>query len=121
MALIIVSGAIANKPLNGGEAWVRLSWTLGFKQLGHDVLLIEQLDSLAVSDSRIRYFQDVMQDFGLRDRAALIDGEGRRIWGMSANELAGAARNAAALINISGHLDVPAIKDLIAIRVYIDL
>ena len=26
MAAVIVSGALANKPFNGGEAWVRLSW-----------------------------------------------------------------------------------------------
>ena len=25
MATVIVGGALANKPLNGGEAWVRLS------------------------------------------------------------------------------------------------
>jgi len=33
MATAIFSGALANKPLNGGNAWSRLSWLLGFKRL----------------------------------------------------------------------------------------
>ena len=31
VARAIVSGALANKPRNGGEAWVRLSWVLGLR------------------------------------------------------------------------------------------
>ena len=43
MATVIVGGALANKPLNGGEAWVRLTWTLGLRRLGHQVCLVEQI------------------------------------------------------------------------------
>ena len=28
MPTVVVGGAVANKHLNGGEAWVRLSWIL---------------------------------------------------------------------------------------------
>ena len=52
MALIVVSGAIANKHLNGGEAWLRLSWIEGFLKLGHDVFFVEQISSKACVDSR---------------------------------------------------------------------
>ena len=31
MATIVVSGALANKPANGGAAWTRLSWALGLQ------------------------------------------------------------------------------------------
>ena len=43
MATIMVSGALANKYLNGGEAWVRLSWVLGLKKLGFKVFFVEQI------------------------------------------------------------------------------
>ena len=43
MKIIIVAGALANKPHNGGEAWVRLSWLLGLKKLGFQVYFIEQI------------------------------------------------------------------------------
>ena len=38
----IVAGALANKPYNGGESWVRLSWILGLRRLGFAVHVIEQ-------------------------------------------------------------------------------
>ena len=41
--LVIVSGALANKPGNGGNAWSRMSWTRGFERLGCDFFFIEQL------------------------------------------------------------------------------
>ena len=43
MAVLIVAGALANKPLNGGEAWVRLNWVLGLRRLGHEVYFVEQI------------------------------------------------------------------------------
>jgi hypothetical protein len=41
MARILVSGAVANKPRSGGEAWVRLSWLRGLRRLGHEVCFVE--------------------------------------------------------------------------------
>jgi hypothetical protein len=43
MTTVLVSGAIANKYLNGGEAWVRLSWALGLRKLGFRVYFVEQI------------------------------------------------------------------------------
>jgi hypothetical protein len=43
MRLVVVAGALANKPGNGGAAWTRLSWTLGFRQLGYAVVAAEQV------------------------------------------------------------------------------
>ena len=40
MSIVLVAGAIANKPFNGGEAWVRLSWARGLARMGHDVWLV---------------------------------------------------------------------------------
>ena len=43
MPTVMVGGAVANKYLNGGEAWVRLSWVLGLARLGYDVCFVEQI------------------------------------------------------------------------------
>ena len=51
MATVVVSGALANKPFNGGEAWVRLNWILGFQKLGHDVHFVEQIDPSTTVDT----------------------------------------------------------------------
>ena len=44
MSLIVVSGAIANKLHQGGEAWVRLSYLLGLRRLGFEIHFLEQID-----------------------------------------------------------------------------
>ena len=91
MDTVVVSGAIANKLLNGGEAWVRLSWILGLRRLGLDVWFVEQMgpgtavDSagepapFADSENR-RYFDDVVERFGLGERASLLFDGGRELW-----------------------------------------
>src|SRR4029077_18681693 len=42
VTVVAVAGAVASKAGNGGEAWVRLSYALGFRRLGCGVRLIEQ-------------------------------------------------------------------------------
>ena len=54
MATVIVGGALANKPLNGGEAWVRLTWALGLKRLGFDVCFAERIAADQCVDERGR-------------------------------------------------------------------
>jgi hypothetical protein len=117
MTTVVVSGAIANKPLNGGEAWVRLSWVLGLKRLGCDVYFVEQIDedtcvdaSGAVTDFdrsvNLAYFGEVVEQFGLESRASLVCGDGGRTSGLSYQELTEVAGSADLLVNISGHLQL---------------
>src|SRR5437762_14263298 len=48
---IIVSGALANKPGNGGGAWERLTWVTGLRRLGFDVYFVEQIAPEACRDA----------------------------------------------------------------------
>ena len=76
MARAIVSGALANKPFNGGEAWVRLSWVLGLRRLGFDTYFVEEIGNGDCVDG-VRpgggfrgsvnrdYFEAVVREFGL--------------------------------------------------------
>lgn len=113
---VIVSGAIANKPDNGGNAWTRLCWINGLRQLGFDVTFVEQIADLPWRDRAIAYFQQVAP----AGRSALVTEDGRVLAGLPADEVRRRAGNAVLLVNISGHLTVPELKQVPACRVYFD-
>lgn len=119
MAVAIVAGALANKPRNGGEAWVRLSWVLGLRRLGFDVHFVERLPERDPLGQQ--YFGEVVGAFGLEGRAALLGGDGEALFGMGEAELATIAGEAEVLFNLSGHLDGGPILAAARRRVYVDL
>lgn len=132
MATIVLSSAIANKPSNGGNAWVILSWARGLKKLGFDVYFIEQLerrscvgaDGSPVSFERsvnLDYFKRVVREFGLAGKAALVFEEGERLHGMTREELFDVCGSAALLVNITGHLSWPTLMRLLRRKAYVDL
>ena len=132
MPSVIVAGAIANKPGNGGAAWTRLSWVLGFRDLGWDVLFVEQIAAASCVDRAGRcvdpvhsvnaaYFRDVIGAFGLDGASALlVDGE-RSVHGETLDSICRRADNADVLINISGNLTCRRIKDCVRLKAYVDL
>jgi hypothetical protein len=131
VALIVVAGALANKPGNGGDAWTRLSWVRGFLRLGHDVYFVEQIAPSAVVDASGRpadlrgsvnraYFDDVVGTFGLRSRAALISGDPISL-DQSASDLEDLADAAQLLVNISGNLRCGKLKSRFRKTAFIDL
>ena len=132
MPLVVVAGALANKHRNGGEAWVRMSWVEGLRRLGLDVWFVEQIDAatcvdaqgapapFAESENR-RYFDVVMDEFGLTGRASLLYEDGREAAGPSLDELADVAAAADLLVNISGHLQIPALTQRLRRKAYVDL
>src|SRR5690242_18792126 len=94
MRTLVVSGALANKPRNGGEAWVRLSWVRGFQRLGFRVLLVEQIAPRACVDAagapasladsvNLDYFQAVVEWAGLTGSAALVEAESHASEGLA--------------------------------------
>lgn len=132
MALVVVSGALANKPYQGGEAWVRLSWVHGLKKLGLDVYFVEQIARQSCSDEagrpcafedsiNARYFKYVTNRFGLVDSAALIERDGDKIYGATRAELMETAGSADLLVNISGHLTWRPLLERLRRKAYIDI
>src|SRR5262245_37389557 len=130
MSLVVVAGALANKPGNGGAAWTRLGWPLGLKRLGFDVFFIEQISATACTDVagarcglersiNLAYFTEVTRRLGLEDSSMLIledDSSAGKHW----NDLVDLADQADLLINISGHLAIDALKYRFRTRVFID-
>jgi len=132
MKTVIVSGALANKPGQGGEAWVRLNWVLGFRELGWKVYFIEEIASAACRDTEGRavvfaasvnraYFERVIRDFGLEGSASLICDQGAEIFGADAKQLANLAARSELLVNISGHLRYEPVFARVKRRIYVDI
>jgi hypothetical protein len=129
---ILVSGAIANKPLSGGEAWVRMSWVRGLRRLGYDVCFVEQIDSSRCVDEQGREapfersvnrasFESALGSLAPDCPAALICDGGRAGVGLDLTSVVELAREAELLVNISGHLDIEAIKAGPRRRAYVDV
>jgi hypothetical protein len=130
MAIAIVAGAIANKPCNGGEAWVRLSWILGLRRLGFDVYFAELLSEAACVDAAGRpadfatsvnraQLMDVAERFGLEQRVSLLGERGEALVGLDAGALEQVMAEADVLFDLSGHLGELGARS--AVRVYVDL
>jgi len=126
---IFVSGMIAADPGQGGATWAVLQYVLGLRELGHDLFFVEPIPSrslrpagasLASSDNA-RYFQDVVARFGLEGRATVLGVDSGETVGVPYVELCRAAAAADLLLNISGMLREPRLRDPIPRRVYLDL
>jgi hypothetical protein len=128
---VFVAGALANKPRNGGEAWVRLNWILGLRALGADVWFVEQIARAHLTDEaggpaafhdsvNARYFAATVERFGLSARASLF-GETGECLGARYDELLDAAADADLLVNISGHLTHAPILSRVRRRAYVDI
>jgi hypothetical protein len=132
MTTVVVGSVIANKYLNGGNAWVILSWLRGLERLGCDVYFVEQLEqancvgatggAAAFEDSlNLAYFTRIVDGFAMEGKAALVYENGKQTYGLSYRELLDLADGADVLINITGHLTLEPFKQHIRRKVYLDL
>jgi hypothetical protein len=132
MPTIVVCGALANKAGNGGAAWTRLSWALGFERLACDVYFLEQIAAATCVDStgaacdlkrstNLAFFNRVTDRFGLGGRSALIAESDRTTAGLRWDEIVDLADAADLLVNISGHLTLDRLKPRFRRRVFLDL
>lgn len=126
---ILLSGMMAGVPGQGGATWAVLQYVLGFRRLGHDVCFVEPVEKSALLPADVplartanaAYFQRVVEDFGLRNRAALLRSETGETVGLSLARLRRFAREADVLVNISGLLVDDVLTGRIPRRVYLDL
>ena len=126
---ILFSGMIAADPFQGGATWAVLQYLLGFRQLGCDLTFVEPLnpaqlrpDGISFEESdNACYFRDVLRQFDLADRAALLLAGSEQTIGLSYDELRRRAARCDVLFNISGMLRDPALLETVPRRVYLDL
>jgi hypothetical protein len=117
---VIVSGALANKPNNGGEAWVRLSWVRGFERLGFHVVFVEETIA-PLTSTAVEYFNHVAKQFDLQGRSALVRVSNPRVVGMAEEQLNHLLESAELLVNISGNLHSPDLLRRCRRKVWIDI
>jgi hypothetical protein len=129
--LVVVAGAMANKPRNGGEAWVRLSWVRGLARLGCRVAFVEEIAQetcvdetggpapVATSVNRC-WFDEVMHQFGLTGTSALCC-DGKVVSGIGGPELEDLLHQADLLVNVSGNLATPRLRNACRLRAYLDI
>ena len=126
---ILFSGMIAGDPGHGGAAWAVLQYVLGFRRLGHDIILVEPVAEKALrpegaaleETAQAAYFREVVGAFDLARSAALLLEGTRRTVGLTYDDLAAAARRADVIFNVSGMLRDAAVLEPIPRRVYLDL
>lgn len=125
MTRVLVAGAIANKPGNGGEAWVRMTWLLGLRRLGVSVAFVEEFDASAWgsrTNSSIAWWEQVVKTFRVDDRAVLLDastGQTLSGTGGAVEEVNGGGFDL--LVNISGHLRSNHFLAACRRRAYVDI
>jgi hypothetical protein len=127
---IVIGGAVAQKPRQAGHTWQFLQYLLGFRQLGWDVLFVDELDDAICVDERgepapiessvnLAYFRDVMTEFGLEGSCALLH-RGRSVFGIPRADVIDRTRRAALFLNVMGYI---ADEDVLAAaqrRVFLD-
>lgn len=118
---VVVAGALAGKANRGGEAWVRLGYVLGLRDLGVDVQFVEQVDRAQCGDDALKAFARTAAEFGLTEGATLVGEDGRPLWGRAADELETVAREADLLVNVSGNLRCEPLFGLFRRRAYVDV
>ena len=132
MTTVVVSSVIANKPLNGGNAWAVLSWVLGMRELGFRVYFVEQIGRESCVDAagattafehsaNLAYFKQATEQFGLSGSAALIYEGGEQVHGVPYAELLDIAEAADLLVNITGHLTLEPLMSRLRRKAYLDL
>ena len=114
-----MAGALANKPWNGGEAWVRLSYALGLRHLGFRVAFVEQIEPARCSPAAVACFDEVTASFGL-DCAELLAGT-TPASGRSREQLLDELGEPALLVNVSGNLRDGELLERCRRRVYVDV
>lgn len=128
---ILLGAMISLPPYSPGNAWNRLHYALGFRELGHEVYFLEEVGPGACLDRQGRQcafehsvnrelFRSTMDRFGLMERACLIYNGGEATFGLSLGAAAAAAKEADLLLNISGHVRADPVLANVRRRVYLD-
>ena len=120
---IVVSGSLAQKPYQGGFAWVLLQYLLGFRRLHWDVLFLDRLEPEMSADAsaNLGYLQEVMATFGLADSYAVACDGGARFVGLSRTDTTRRVADAALFINVMGFFTDPDILAAARQRVFFDI
>lgn len=110
---------VAGVPGQGGAAWAVLSWVLGLRALGHDIVLVDETPT-PIDDAMRATLAAVVERFDLGGNVALI-GPGGESAGAAFADVVAWAEGADLLVNLGGTLRDPEVRDRPSRRLYVDL
>jgi glycosyltransferase involved in cell wall biosynthesis len=119
MPRVVVSGAVASKPFNGGNAVTRLAWMDGFRGIGVDAWFLEQMLG-PTDDLGIAWLARLAARHGIADRVVVLDAAGEVVFGPSAAVLDDVLAGTDVLLNISGHLAADRLAGFSPLTVFLD-
>ncbi|MDX6634555.1 MAG: hypothetical protein QOF06_758 [Solirubrobacterales bacterium] len=111
---------VAGVPGHGGATWAALQYALGFAELGHDVLVLDEVHGPGDRERRARALEEVAAAYELEGRIALIEGPGRSI-GMPYGDVLAFAGSADLFVNLAGTVRDGDVLDLVSHRLFVDL
>lgn len=125
---IVVSVGIASYPISSaGNTWNSLNWALGFRELGWDVWIVENLNGKKCVDANwqpsppetsanVWRWRQIIEQFGFQNRSTLlIDDEAADL-----DALRDFANEADLFLNLSGHFKSKAVSFEKALKIYQD-
>jgi len=121
--MVVVAGALAQKPNYGGHAWVFLQYLLGFRRLGFDVLFLDRLEpDMAIDDDvGLANVRHVLEPFGLGDNFAILCDRGSRTLGLTRKAVVERTRSSVLLLNVMGFLVDEEVLAAAPRRVFFDI
>jgi len=129
---IVIAASLAQKPLQGGHAWVLLQYLLGFRKLGWDVLFLDALEPGMCFDQKLnpcsleqslnlKAFLRVMTAFDLQDVFSLFFDNGKRCIGKSRRQVLNHVKGSEVFINIMGFFCDEEVLEQARKRVFLDI
>jgi hypothetical protein len=129
---ILIAGAMAQQPRQGGLSWFFLQLLLGFRRLGSGVLFLDRLEPGMCVDAagrpcdvdrseNLSYFLAVMRRFGLDDAFSLACGPSGRVIGRPREDVLRTASEAELLLNVMAYLDDEQVLGRVRRRVFVDI
>jgi hypothetical protein len=128
---VLISGALAQVPGNGGMAWFHLQLLLGLRRLGWGVLFLDRIDpGQCVGESgrpaapaesvNLRWLRSVMERFGMADAWSLDAGAAGTL-GVPRERVLRLAGDAPLLLNVMGYANDAALLGAVRRRVFVDI
>jgi hypothetical protein len=111
---------VAGVPGHGGATWAALQYALGFAELGHEVLVLDEVHGSGDRGRRAQALEEVAAAYGVAGRIAMIDGPGSSI-GLPYRDVLAFASSADLLVNLAGTVRDGDVLDPISNRLFVDL
>ncbi len=110
---------VAGVPGHGGATWAALQYALGLVDLGHEVLVLDEVHGPGERGRRLRALEEVAA-YGLEGRVALIESPGNSA-GLAYRDVLAFAGSADLFVNLAGTVRDPDVLDLVSHRLFVDL